>query len=256
MQHAFFVRDGDHFVPTWATRGPWDEDSQHGGPPTALLTQTLLGKVDLDQFSLARITADFLRPVPLAPLTIQVESVRVGRTVQRHRARLIADRPVLEVNALFIRQTPGPVSAEDDDPWPDPDDLDPFTFPFFPWEEGYHKAIDLRVAGGTWGTTPVRFWTRPNRPLVLGEPTAPEARVVLIADAESGLGPPLDPDKWVFANPDLTVVFSRRPTSGWLGFDVRSWSGGAGTGISTAAIHDEIGRVARSIQSLVVGPRP
>src|SRR5436853_220799 len=34
---AFFHRDGGRFVPTELTRGPWNADAQHGGPPAALL---------------------------------------------------------------------------------------------------------------------------------------------------------------------------------------------------------------------------
>jgi len=33
MAEAFFLRDGNSFVPTELTRGPWDPKAQHGGPP-------------------------------------------------------------------------------------------------------------------------------------------------------------------------------------------------------------------------------
>ena len=259
MQDAFFHRDGDRLVPTVATRGPWDLRFQHGGPPTALLTAALMAQAG-ERFRLARITADFLRPVPITPLRVEVERPQVGRTVQRATATLHADRPVLRVQALFIRDQTGDASdpaalAHTPEPWPAPDACTPFVFPFFAWDEGYHRGVDMRLAGGTWGRTPARFWARPTLPLIAGETTAPEARVVLIADAESGMGPPLDPDTHTFANPDLTVLFSRRPASGWLGFDLRAAAGGAGAGVASAGIRDDHGPFGVSAQTLLVSPR-
>ena len=52
------------------------------------------------------------------------------------------------------------------------------------------------------------------------------------------------------------MAFARPPAAdGWLGFDVRSSSGGAGAGISGAAIRDERGPVGQSVQTLVIDPR-
>jgi hypothetical protein len=45
MPEAFFHRDGDRYVPTELTRGPWSAEAQHGGPPAALLG-TVLERTD------------------------------------------------------------------------------------------------------------------------------------------------------------------------------------------------------------------
>ena len=37
MPGAFYEQDGDLLVPSELTRGPWDPDAQHAGPPAALL---------------------------------------------------------------------------------------------------------------------------------------------------------------------------------------------------------------------------
>lgn len=37
----FYELDGELVVPSELTRGPWDEDSQHAGPPAALLGRAL-----------------------------------------------------------------------------------------------------------------------------------------------------------------------------------------------------------------------
>ena len=38
---AFYSLDGDRIVPSELTRGPWDRDSQHAGPPSALLARAI-----------------------------------------------------------------------------------------------------------------------------------------------------------------------------------------------------------------------
>ena len=41
MNSHFYVFDGGHFVSSELTRGPWDADAQHAGPPAALLARAL-----------------------------------------------------------------------------------------------------------------------------------------------------------------------------------------------------------------------
>ena len=38
---AFYELDGDRAIPSELTRGPWDTDSQHAGPPAALLGRAM-----------------------------------------------------------------------------------------------------------------------------------------------------------------------------------------------------------------------
>ena len=256
---AFYIPEGNRFVSTLFTRGPWDRNFQHGGPPSALLTTALLEGVE--GMSLARVTLEFLRPVPIAPLRVEVEEVTTGRTVRRRKARLWAsggpgdERAVLEASALFIREQPmeGEVIG---DRWPNPDEFSSFAFPFFPWTEGYHTAVDVRVVDPPWGRTPIRCWARVRVPLIAGRATRPEAHTLILADAESGMGPPVDPMQWTFVNPDLTVYFARPPAVGWLGLDIRSFAGDLGGGLSEARLRDARGVFGRSAQSLVVQKRP
>lgn len=256
---AFYQPDGDVFYSTVLTRGPWDLKFQHGGPPSALLTTALLEGVE--GMALARITLEFLRPVPIQPLKVEVEDVTEGRMVRRRAARLLADgRTVLEARALCIRRQPTihEEACQDEpfgEPWPEPDSQEPFVFPFFPWDEGYQTAVDIRVLDPPWGRTPVRCWARAGVPLIAGRETKPEAHVLILADAESGMGPPVDPMEWTYVNPDLTVYFARRPEPGWLGLDIRSFAGDQGGGLSEARLRDAGGVFGRSAQSLVVQKR-
>ena len=252
MHTAFYLPDGDAFLATPLTRGPWDVRFQHGGPPSALFARALAE----EGFFLARLTVALLRPVPIGRITLEVERA-VGRTVRRPTALMYADGDLVgEASAVLIKRVPLSVPPVDPGPdWPDPTSLAPYAFTFFPHEIAYHRAIDLRLAFGEWGSTPIGFWARLKVPLVEGTPTTAAEQVITLADAQSGMGVPLDPHRFTFVNPDLTVYFERDPTPGWTGFDIRSVAGPHGSGLAQSAVRDELGLVARSAQALVVASR-
>ena len=118
MPEVFFVPDGDHYVPTELTRGPWDPDSQHAGPPAALIGREVArldGGVDR---RVGRMTHEILRPVPIAPLTVTAEVVRPGRTVELVEASLADEQgEVIRARAWRLREgdvdIPEGLSSED-----------------------------------------------------------------------------------------------------------------------------------------------
>jgi acyl-Coa thioesterase superfamily protein/acyl-CoA thioesterase superfamily protein len=255
---AFFVRDAGHLVATELTRGPWSNEHQHGGPPAALLAGAIeRSGDDASAFRLARVTVEFLRPVPVAPLELSAELLRAGRQAQRIAASLRADGvEVARALGLRLRRLELPLpTAPVSRSLPDPTTLAPFRFSFFRHAVGYHTAVDLRIARGTWGRGPVDAWMRPLVPLVRGEPTSPCERVLIVADAESGVCPPLDPQEWSFLNPDLTVYFGRQPRGEWIGLQIASEAHRDGTGLAQSALSDEDGPFGRAAQSLVVSQR-
>jgi hypothetical protein len=253
--NAFYEPDGASFLPTVLTRGPWDLRFQHGGPPSALLAGQMVRAAP--DFALARLAVELLRPVPIAPLQIQLDPGPPGRTVRRLTATLLHEgRPLLIARGLFILRQPrdlppGPPLP----PWPDPAALPLHVFTFFQHEEGYHQAIELRRVFGQWGQTPIGFWGRPRVPLIAGSALLPEEAVITLADAQSGMGPPLDPLRYSFVNPDLTVYLERPPVGDWVGFEVRSGAGPLGAGLSESLLRDEAGLLGRSAQSLVIAER-
>ena len=252
---AFFVSDGDGYRATVATRGPWDAGFQHGGPPSALLVRAMRLAVGDPALALATFSSRFLRAVPLARVSVEV-TVSVGRTVARTTAVLHADRPVLEAQGLFVRTQPAEVPTCAEALWPAPEACAPFAFSFFPWEEGYHRGVEFRcLPEERWGGPTLRTWARPRLPLVAGTPTTAEEATVLLADAESGMAPPLDPSDWTFANPDLTVVFGRAPVGPWIGFAAESRTFASGRGLAEARLRDGSGVFGRSVQSLLVRGR-
>lgn len=254
---SFFARDSDRWIPSVLTRGPWDDRFQHGGPPCSLLAGALAAFGGPDAPPVSRLWFELLRPVPIAPLTVEVAVERAGSTVQRLRGTLsAAGTPHIVARALRIHRRALTIpAAPTPTPWPDPETLPPFEIPFFPNPVGYHRAVELRVARGNWGTTPIRVWARPRVPLIAKERTTPLQALVLLADAQSGMGPPLDPSEFSFVNPDLAVALERPPEGSWFGFDVRSVAGAHGAGLSQSAVRDARGEVARCSQSLVIAPR-
>ena len=109
---ALFVHDGDLWVPAEKTRGPWDPGALHGGAPAALLTHVLSGAPAAQGLRLARLTCEFVRPVPLAPLAVDVAVVRPGRRVSLLEATITdpGGTVVTRARALFL--TPSQVGAQ------------------------------------------------------------------------------------------------------------------------------------------------
>jgi acyl-coenzyme A thioesterase PaaI-like protein len=78
-ENAFFIPDGRTFISTELTRGPWSAKHQHGGPSAALLARAI--EEAAEGFQVTRITVEFLRPIPIEPMTITTEVLQRGRSV-------------------------------------------------------------------------------------------------------------------------------------------------------------------------------
>ena len=86
-------------------------------------------------------------------------------------------------------------------------------------DEGYHRAIEWRLAKGTWGRGPVAAWLRPRVPLVAGETPTPLECLVTAADSASGVAVVVDPARTTFVNGDLTIALHRAPAGEWICLD-------------------------------------
>ena len=88
MLHAsFFTRSNEWFLPTDATRGPWDPEACHAGPPTGLLARA--SELAVPDQQLVRVTVEISRPVPMAGFRIETDVVRSGRSVSVTESTLI-----------------------------------------------------------------------------------------------------------------------------------------------------------------------
>lgn len=275
MADAFFVADGDRYVPTELTRGPWDTGSQHAGPPAALMGREIAGLDGGDERELGRVTYEILRPVPIAPLTVQATVTRPGRTVELVEATLAdGDGEVIRARAWRLRRGEVDIPAglsSDDGPGalgtspstlrpgfapPGPDEAEPGRFPDTGQDVGYHTAMEYRfVRGGFAEPGPAVAWMRMRVPLVDGEQPTPLQRVLVAADSGNGVSATLDWNRFLFINVDLTVHLHRPVTGEWVCLDAITIPERSGIGIADTALYDERGPVGRADQTLLVDAR-
>src|SRR3954447_23973921 len=101
---AIFRVDGNNVVTSPFAAGPWDPSMQHGSPPAALVVWAAERIPTPVAMRVARVTVDLMRPVPVAPLTIESEVLRDGRKIQLCAVWLIADGVVVvEATVLKIK---------------------------------------------------------------------------------------------------------------------------------------------------------
>src|SRR5689334_17541152 len=97
---AVFIQDGEAYTATELALGPWAPGALHGGAPAALVAHVLArsaGGPDSDSaLRLARVTYEFVRPVPMGPLSVRIEVVRPGRRLMLLDA-FMTDREGTEV---------------------------------------------------------------------------------------------------------------------------------------------------------------
>ena len=256
---SFFRRRGDVFEPSELTRGPWDPDSQHAGPPAALLGRAIERCGDGEGKHVGRITCEVLRPVPMTPLTVTAGVVRPGRSVELVEASLADEEgEVMRATAWRLKKEP-----VDLDPAPPeaplahgPADGNPQDF--FPTgvDVGYHTAIEYRfVTGAFLELGPAVVWMRMRHPLVEGEEPSQLQRVLVAADSGNGVSAALDYRRYVFINTDLSVHLHREPATEWVCLDAVTRLDPAGVGMSDTLLGDERGRIGRGVQALLVRKR-
>ena len=253
---AIFIRKGNSFEPTELARGPWDPNAQHGGAPAALIAGELERLCERRPF--ARIALHLLKPVPLTPLTLDIELVRDGRRARRLRADLKADgEPVCFAYALQIQGSGEPVpevplEGRIEDP-PEAGKNPPRLGegPMFAGD-----GIEPRfVRGALTEPGPATAWFRLRVPVIDGEEITQLQRTMAAADFGNGISSAVRWDQYLFINPELTVYLLRQPEGEWIGNDATTAIDPSGIGVADATLHDARGPFARAMQSLVVAKR-
>jgi hypothetical protein len=253
MQGAFYQRDGDRFVPSELTRGPWDPRAQHAGPPAALLGRSVERCEPREGMQLGRITLEILAPVPLAPLQANARVVRPGRSVELLEASLSGpDGEVMRASAWRLQT--GDVALQSDSAPPGPEQGVSRDFFDTGQDTGYHVAMEYRfVEGAFLERGPATVWMRMRVPLVEGEEPSPLERVLVAADSGNGVSATLDYERYLFVNTDLSVHLLRMPDGEWICLDATTHVDGLG--LSDTALWDERGRIGRAAQTLLVRRR-
>jgi hypothetical protein len=263
MIDAFYVADGDGFVPTAWTRGPWSPDAQHAGPPAALLARAIERLGPDPGMQVARFTLEVFHPIPVAPMQVNARVVRPGRRVRFCTATLtVAGREVAHAGAWLIRTARSSDGEEvpevglEPTPYPNPEGLPPFPMPDLWGGRSYFSAMEWRTVSGTFpGTGPAAVWMRMRHPLLPDEEPSPVTRVLIAADSGNGISNELPFDRFLFANVELSVHLARPLEGPWVCLDAVSRIDPGGIGLAQSTLWDRRGRIGGANQALLIGRR-
>jgi hypothetical protein len=255
MAAAFYGTDNGRFLPSELTRGPWDPEAQHAGPPAALLGHAIERCEPRAGMQVGRITLEILGPVPLAPLEVGARVARPGRSVEFLEATLGGpDSVVMRASAWRVQAGELQLEAVEND-HPDGPSAGKVR-DFFPTGEqvGYHTAMEYRfVRGAFLEPGPATVWMRARVPLIEGEEPSPLERVLVAADSGNGVSAALDYRTHLFINTDLSVHLLRMPVGEWVCLDAATYVDGLG--LTDTVLWDERGRIGRAAQTLLVRER-
>jgi acyl-Coa thioesterase superfamily protein/acyl-CoA thioesterase superfamily protein len=260
VPEAFYVPNGDCYEATGSTRGPWDPGAQHAGPPAALLGRELEQLPEAEEFEIARVTYEILRPVPIGPLRLSARVVRPGRRVQLVEAELGDDgEPLMRATAWRIRRAAlelPPQAIAADEPPPPPEQGASVDFFATGQDEGYHTAMEVRFVSGSFlQPGPASVWLRMRHPLLADEEPTPLQRVLIAADVGNGVSATLDASRFLFINTELTVHLERMPAGEWIYLDAVTRPQPSGVGVAESVLADREGRIGRAVQALLIAPR-
>jgi hypothetical protein len=241
-----------------ATVGPWADNLQHGGPPSAWAVaaaeRALLAETGRDDLVALRLAADFVGPVPVAEIQTRARVVRAARSAALVEVSVAGgDRDCLIAHVWFVRRADTrSISPAVPEPGPVPDAAPGIDYTF-----GYGASLDWRFVHGSMRTPgPGAAWVRPTLPLVEGVELSGLARVALIADSASGISAELDWAVWSFVNVDLDIHLARPFAGEWLLMQATTQLGTHGSALARSTLSDERGLLGAGLQTLVLAPIP
>ena len=255
---SYFQRLGPHeFLPSEHVGGAWTVEEQHIAPALGLLAH----EVELDRdarrsdvLQLARLSFDILGTLPLDAVSVEVEVLRPGRSIDLVEARLIHDgRDALVLRAWLMKSYDTSRIAGTSFPAIEgPDDVEAWD-PTVIWPGGFVKSVEVRRREVEPGRATV--WVKSDVALIEDEHVSILARNVGLLDLANGMTPRVSSAEVAFPNLDLTVHFFNQARGRWLGFDTTVSLGASGIGLTESVIHDVDGPIGTMSQCLTVRPR-
>jgi acyl-coenzyme A thioesterase PaaI-like protein len=249
--------DSARYLAGPATVGPWATDLQHGGPPNALAVAAAEAAVrkatGRDDLLALRLSADFVRAVPVAEIDLRSRIVRSARSAALAEVVIAAGgRDCLRVRVWFVRDSDTSTIA-----MPLPERV---VVPNVPggidWDFGYGASLEWRFVRGRMGEPgAAAAWVRPRIPLLDGYDLSGLSRAALIADSASGISAELDWAEWSFLNVDLDLHLARPLIGEWVLMDAVTQLGPHGSALARSTLSDVRGEVGRGLQTLVLAPR-
>lgn len=190
-------------------------------------------------------------------MQVDARVVRPGRSVEQVEATLSdGEDTLVRATGWRMASEANEEQAHRDPPPPRPESGSTGSFAFWRDEVAYHRALDWRVVEGDVDRPgPATVWARLRVPLVAGEEPTPLERLLVMADAASGVSAALPWEEWLFVNVDLGIHLSRPPRGEWTAMAARTVVGPSGMGLCTSTLFDSDGAVGVSTQSLMVRRR-
>lgn len=257
---ALFEREGDGFVATALTVGPWDPGSQSGGAVLALLGHVLEGQVlegqVRDDYALSRLTVDMVRPAPVGEvLRVDVDVLHEDRHTQTIDLVVRAgDAVTTRGRARRVRTAAtATIDVPPGDEWLPPAHLEDVGLnpqaPAFLRLGAELRRADEPIDGSH------QVWCRLRVPVVAGEPIRATSRAVLPFDLVNKIGASLTRDSATTINPDVSGHIARLPVSDWVALIGHSYyDHTVGHGVSMATMRDAAGDFGVTSTSQLVEP--
>lgn len=256
---AYFERvDSSSFRATEHVGGAWSAHEQHIAPALGLLVHLVEEDRDLrrdDNLALARLSYDILGTVPVDVVSVDLQVLRPGRTIElveatlshggraavRLRAWLAQKRDTnAYAGSAFARLAP----PEEMPPW------DPTTV----WPGRFIASAEVRRLEREPGRA--SYWVRSEVRLLAGQRVSALAHGARLFDIANGMTVRANPRAVAFPNVDLTAHLFREPEGEWLGFDTTVSFGPHGLGLTSSVLHDGVGPLGTVAQLLTVRPAP
>ena len=259
MSDAFFTTDdGIWFTPTGYTRGSWDPNACHAGPPTSLMVRAVENLAPGQR--LVRIGVELMRPIPMAGFRVQGEVRRPGRSVTFTEAEIFdEDHIYARAFGMHIRTLDELTITTADVSSPRFEDSVAGDFPIEPIAhdlQAFPTSIDVRydpAAGGGMGG-PTTIWVRNKVPILADEAPTPFQKISPLADCGNGISYNEPLEKMAFVNPDLHLSLHREPVGDWFCSKAVSHWQADGIGVADAELFDADGPVGRAVQGLLLVP--
>lgn len=261
---SLYVRDGNGFVGTEATRGSWHDNGQSGGAVLALLGHVVEDVPSLTPMSLSRLTVDIVRPVPTGErLQIDTSIVREGKKIQvleltvttpgtehvRARALRLRDADLREHEAMPVSTTAANPAAA----LPPPEAM-PRVGDQPGGADFLRLAVEMRRSTDS-DTGQHGLWLRLLLPVVAGEPVRPTSLAALPMDCVNLIGVPLERSRATAINADVSGHVARYPVGEWIALVGNTWFAQAvGHGTSVGLMCDADGVFGVTSTSQLVQP--
>jgi hypothetical protein len=260
VAEAYYLPRGNgRYEPTRATESPWDRTAQHGGPPAALLARAIDDSIDFPMRT-GRISVDFLGPIPLSEVLVEVSPIRAGRRMYLTEATMSVDgRVAVTARTWHLATGDGPpTEAAEKQIGPPPLPYRPMPQLFYAGLDdwGYGRSIEWRFTRGdlqSLGSADV--WARVRLPLIAGAETTGRDRVLIVADSANGVSMSLPIGGWFSIPPTMTTTLLRAPAGEWVHLACRTHLTDDGIGLAHADLFDTDGFIGEVSQPLLVQRR-